>query len=94
MRLHAPDQRLSRPPDSAALGPLRATKYLVSAILVASDGAGLRWSHPIRTPSLRRALIDDGEQLCDLLLEYRLGVSVVERVEKDVSVEDGFFREF
>lgn len=36
----------------------------------------------------------DGERLCDLLQEYRLGVSVVERVEKDVIVEDGFFSEF
>lgn len=36
----------------------------------------------------------DGERLCDLLKEYELGVTVTERVEFDVGVDDAFFRMF
>ena len=35
----------------------------------------------------------DGERLCDLLKEYRLGVQVVERVEEDVTVIREFFED-
>jgi restriction system protein len=33
----------------------------------------------------------DGEQLCDLLREYGLGVTVTQRIEEDVAVEPAFF---
>ena len=33
----------------------------------------------------------DGDELCDLILEYRLGVHVIERIVKEVTVEEGFF---
>jgi len=36
----------------------------------------------------------DGDRLCDLLLEYRLGVTVTERVERDISVVESFFDEY
>lgn len=36
----------------------------------------------------------DGEHLCDLLREYRLGVSVVQRIEEDVLVSPEFFDEY
>jgi len=36
----------------------------------------------------------DGEQLCDLLREYRLGVKVERRVEEDVTVVPDFFNEY
>ncbi|MDQ6692629.1 MAG: restriction endonuclease [Candidatus Dormibacteraeota bacterium] len=36
----------------------------------------------------------DGEQLCDLLREYRLGVTVEQRVEEDVKVVPDFFNEY
>ena len=36
----------------------------------------------------------DGEQLCDLLREYRLGVAVERRVEEDVTVLSEFFNEY
>jgi restriction system protein len=36
----------------------------------------------------------DGDQLCDLLKEYCLGVSVRQRVEEDVDLEPQFFDEF
>lgn len=33
----------------------------------------------------------DGEKLCDLIVEYKLGVRVVERVVKDITVDESFF---
>lgn len=36
----------------------------------------------------------DGDRLCDLLKEFRLGVSVQQRVEEDVSVTGSFFDEY
>lgn len=36
----------------------------------------------------------DGDRLCDLLLEYGLGVTVTERIERDVSVVESFFDEY
>ncbi len=36
----------------------------------------------------------DGDRLCDLLKEYRLGVRVEARTEEDVTVRDDFFRDF
>lgn len=36
----------------------------------------------------------DGERLCDLLKEYRLGVEVVERIEEDVQLQPEFFARF
>ncbi len=36
----------------------------------------------------------DGDRLCDLLLEYRLGVDVHERVELEVTVDTTFFDEY
>lgn len=36
----------------------------------------------------------DGDRLCDLLREYRLGVSVTQRVEEDVAVVESFFDEY
>lgn len=36
----------------------------------------------------------DGDRLCDLLKEYRLGVMVTQRVEEDVSLEAEFFARF
>ena len=33
----------------------------------------------------------DGDELCDLILEYRLGVRVVERMIRDITVIDSFF---
>ena len=33
----------------------------------------------------------DGDELCDLILEYRLGVHVVERMVRDVTVDESFF---
>ncbi len=34
----------------------------------------------------------DGEQLCDLLVNYKIGVQVKERTVKDIEVDDEFFR--
>ena len=36
----------------------------------------------------------DGDRLCDLLLEYRLGVEVHERIEIEVAVNASFFHEY
>lgn len=36
----------------------------------------------------------DGDRLCDLLKEFRLGVAVQQRVEEDVSVTESFFDEY
>lgn len=36
----------------------------------------------------------DGEQLCDLLREYGVGVTVQQRVEEDVTVVAEFFNEY
>jgi len=36
----------------------------------------------------------DGERLCDLLKEFRLGIEVRQRVEEDVTVNSGFFDEY
>jgi restriction system protein len=36
----------------------------------------------------------DGDRLCDLLREFRLGVEVRERIEQDVTVKSGFFDEY
>ena len=36
----------------------------------------------------------DGDRLCDLLREYRLGVSVTQRVEEDVTIQDEFFAQY
>lgn len=36
----------------------------------------------------------DGDRLCDLLREYGLGVSVKQRIEEDVTVEDAFFEDY
>lgn len=36
----------------------------------------------------------DGDRLCDLLKEFRLGVEVRERIEQDVTVNPGFFEEY
>jgi restriction system protein len=36
----------------------------------------------------------DGDRLCDLLKEYRLGVSVTEHTVEDVAVDSGFWDEF
>jgi restriction system protein len=36
----------------------------------------------------------DGERLCDLLMELRLGVDVTERVTYEVALVDSFFHEF
>jgi restriction system protein len=36
----------------------------------------------------------DGDRLCDLLKEFRLGVEVRQRVEDDVTVNPGFFDEY
>ena len=33
----------------------------------------------------------DGDELCDLILEYKLGVGVTERVVKEVTVDKSFF---
>ena len=33
----------------------------------------------------------DGDELCDLILEYRLGVKVTERTVKEVAVDEAFF---
>jgi restriction system protein len=34
----------------------------------------------------------DGYQLCDLLKDYRLGITVTERVVEDIEVDESFFR--
>lgn len=36
----------------------------------------------------------DGERLCDLLRDYRLGVEVVQRIEEDVRIDAPFFDEY
>lgn len=36
----------------------------------------------------------DGDRLCDLLHEYRLGVDVRQRIEEDTVVDAGFFDEY
>jgi len=36
----------------------------------------------------------DGDSLCDLLREFRLGVEVHQRVEEDVTVNPSFFEDF
>jgi len=36
----------------------------------------------------------DGQRLCDLLKEYELGLSVTQRVEFDIRVDDAFFETF
>jgi len=36
----------------------------------------------------------DGDQLCDLLKQYRFGIVVWERIEEDVIVQPTFFNEF
>ncbi len=36
----------------------------------------------------------DGDRLCDLLREFRLGVAVQERVELVVNVDSAFFNEY
>ena len=36
----------------------------------------------------------DGDRLCDLLKEFRLGIEVRQRVEEDVTVNSGFFDEY
>ena len=36
----------------------------------------------------------EGERLCDLLREYRLGVEVTERTEEDVTVKPEFFQQY
>lgn len=36
----------------------------------------------------------DGDRLCDLMKEYRLGLAVTERIEEDVVVLDDFFKEY
>jgi restriction system protein len=36
----------------------------------------------------------DGDRLCDLLREYRLGVDVRQRIEEDISIDAGFFDEY
>jgi restriction system protein len=36
----------------------------------------------------------DGDRLCDLLKEFRLGVELRERIEQDVTVNPGFFDEY
>jgi restriction system protein len=36
----------------------------------------------------------DGDRLCDLLQEYRLGVDVRQRIEEDISIDAGFFDEY
>lgn len=36
----------------------------------------------------------DGDRLCDLLKDYRLGIEVRQRVEEDVIVNTGFFDEY
>ena len=36
----------------------------------------------------------DGDRLCDLLKEFRLGVEVRERIEQDVTVNPGFFDDY
>jgi restriction system protein len=36
----------------------------------------------------------DGDRLCDLLREFRLGIEVRQRVEEDVMVNRGFFDEY
>lgn len=36
----------------------------------------------------------DGDRLCDLLKEFRLGIEVRRRVEEDVTVDPGFFDEY
>jgi restriction system protein len=36
----------------------------------------------------------DGDRLCDLLREYRLGVDVRKRIEEDISIDAGFFDEY
>jgi restriction system protein len=36
----------------------------------------------------------DGDRLCDLLREYRLGVDIRQRIEEDVIVNPGFFDEY
>jgi len=36
----------------------------------------------------------DGDRLCDLLKDYRLGIEVRQRVEEDVTVNTGFFDEY
>lgn len=33
----------------------------------------------------------DGDELCDLILEYRLGIHVVERTVRDITVDESFF---
>jgi restriction system protein len=33
----------------------------------------------------------DGEALCELLKEYRIGVSVAQRIEEDITVSAAFF---
>ena len=35
-----------------------------------------------------------GDELCDLLKEYRLGVKVTERVIEDIEIDSGFFDQF
>jgi restriction system protein len=35
----------------------------------------------------------DGDRVCDLLKEFRLGIEVRQRVEEDVTVNSGFFDE-
>jgi restriction system protein len=36
----------------------------------------------------------DGDRLCDLLYEYRLGVDVRQRIEEDITVNPAFFDEY
>jgi restriction system protein len=36
----------------------------------------------------------DGDRLCDLLREYRLGVDIRQRIEEDISLDAGFFDEY
>jgi len=36
----------------------------------------------------------DGDRLCDLLKDYRLGIEVRQRVEEDVTVNTAFFDEY
>ncbi len=36
----------------------------------------------------------DGDRLCDLLREYRLGVDVRQRIQEDTSIDTGFFDEY
>jgi hypothetical protein len=87
------ERNIRLPPVAAAIGTALLSPCVGKHLL--GRGAG-RWRLDVQLTRDGAPPVEliDGDRLCDLLKEFRLGVDVRERIAEDVTVNPGFFDEY